>query len=148
MVGQQGDGSCSSLWGLPVAVEIAGSLHLSLDLAVVSKILLFWNTEAGFDAVGFDGSVWINQEYVDYYTLDQWTIAQQTQAALSKVQRRVKHFRGDRPWPDLQHQLVIVVDDGKAAGSTLRVAVQALHNTGVVEIKRNIYNGKNNRILC
>ena len=29
---------------------------------------------------------------------------------------------------------IIVVDDGIAAGSTLRVAVQALHNTGAGEI--------------
>ena len=120
--------------GMPVAVEVAGALNLSLDVAVVSKILVPWNTEAGFGAVGFDGSVWINQEYVDYYRLAQPTIEQQTQAALNKVQRRVKLFRGDRPWPDLQNRPVIVVDDGIAAGSTLRVAIQALRNTGAVEI--------------
>lgn len=120
--------------GMPVAVEVAGALNLSLDVAVVSKILLPWNTEAGVGAVGFDGSVWINQEFVDYYRLDQPTIEQQTQAALNKVQRRVKLFRGDRPWSDLQSRPVIVVDDGIAAGSTLRVAIQALRNTGAVEI--------------
>ncbi len=120
--------------GMPVAVEVAGALNLSLDVAVVSKILLPWNTEAGFGAVGFDGSVWINQQYVDYYRLDQPTIEQQTQAALNKVQRRVKLFRGDRPWSDLQNRPVIVVDDGIAAGSTMYVAIQALRNTGAVEI--------------
>jgi len=120
--------------GLPVAVEVAGSLELSLDVAVVSKILLPWTTEAGFGAVGFDGSVWINREYVNYYGLDQPTIEQQTQATLKKVQRRVKLFRGNQAWPDLQHRPVIVVDDGIAAGSTLRVAVQALRNTGAVKI--------------
>ncbi len=116
--------------GIPVAVEVAGALGLSLDAAVVSKILLPWNTEAGFGAVGFDGSVWINGDYVDYYRLDQSTIDQQTQATVEKVRRRVKLFRGDRPWPDLHNRPVIVVDDGIAAGSTLRVAVQALRNTG------------------
>ena len=120
--------------GVPVALEVAGILDLSLDVAVVSKILLPWTTEAGFGAVGFDGSVWINQEYVDYYSLDQSTIERQTQTTLEKVQRRVKLFRGDQPWPDLQNRPVIVVDDGIAAGSTLRVAVQALHNTRAVEI--------------
>ena len=114
--------------------KVVEALDLSLDVAVVSKILLPWNTEAGFGAVGFDGSVWINQEYVDYYTLDLTTIEQQTLATLEKVQRRVKLFRGDRAWPDLRNRPVIVVDDGIAAGSTLRVAVQALRNTGAVEI--------------
>ena len=120
--------------GVPVAVEAAGILNLSLDVAVVSKILLPWDTEAGFGAVGFDGSVWINREYVEFYRLDQSAIEQQTEAAIKKVQRRVKLFRGDRPWPDLKNQPVIVVDDGIAAGSTLRVAVQALRNTGATEI--------------
>ena len=83
--------------GMPVAVEVAGALDLPLDVAVVSKILLPWNTEAGFGAVGFDSSVWLNQEYVDYYRLDRQAIEQQTQAAMKKVQRRVKLFRGDRP---------------------------------------------------
>lgn len=121
--------------GMPVAVEVADTLDLSLDVAVVSKILLPWNTEAGFGAVGFDGSVWINQQYVDYYRLDRTTIEQQTQATREKVQRRVKLFRGDRAWPDLQNRPVLVIDDGIAAGSTMRVAVQALHNTGAVEIR-------------
>jgi predicted phosphoribosyltransferase len=116
--------------GIPVAVEVAAALDLNLDVAVVSKILLPWNTEAGFGAVGFDGSIWINDEYVAYYSLDQAAIEQQTQAALKKVQRRVRLFRDDRPWPDLQNRTVILVDDGIAAGSTLRVAVQALRNTG------------------
>lgn len=120
--------------GIPVALEVAGVLDLSLDVAVVSKILLPWNTEAGFGAVGFDGSVWINQDYVDYYRLDRTTIEQQTQSTLEKVVRRIFLFRGEQPWPDLQSRPVIVVDDGIAAGSTLRVAVQALHNIGAVEI--------------
>jgi predicted phosphoribosyltransferase len=120
--------------GIPVAVEIAGALDLILDVAVVSKILLPWNTESGFGAVGFDGSVWINQEYVASYRLDQSIIEQQTQAALDKVQRRVTLFRGDRPWSDLQIRPVIIVDDGIAAGSTMQVAVQALRNSGAVTI--------------
>jgi len=120
--------------GLPVAVEVARALNLSLDVAVVSKILLPWDTEAGFGAVGFDGSVWINQEYVDYYRLDQPTIERQTEATRKKVQRRLKLFRGDRPWPDLHNRPVILVDDGIAAGSTLRVAVEALRTTGAGEI--------------
>ncbi len=34
--------------GIPVAVEVTGALNLTLDVAVVSKILLPWNTESGF----------------------------------------------------------------------------------------------------
>jgi len=120
--------------GVPVAVEVAGVLGLSFDVAVVSKILLPRNTEAGFGAVSFDGTVWINKEFVDYFGLDQSAIEQQTQAALEKVQRRVKLFCADRSWPDLKNQPVILVDDGIAAGSTLRVALMALHHIGARKI--------------
>ena len=120
--------------GVPVAVEVAGVLGLSLDVAVVSKILLPRNTEAGFGAVSFDGTVWINKEFVDYFGLDQSAIEQQTQAALEKVQRRVKLFRADRSRPDLKNQPVILVDDGIAAGSTLRVALMALYHIGARKI--------------
>lgn len=116
--------------GVPVAVEIAQALALPLDVAVASKILLPWNTEAGFGAVAFDGSVWISEEYAAYYGLDRPAIEQQTRRALEKVQRRVKLFRGDRPWPDLANRTVILVDDGIAAGSTIQVALAALRKSG------------------
>lgn len=120
--------------GVPVAVVVAEALNLPLDTAVVSKILLPWNTEAGFGAVGFDGSVWISEEYTAYYGLDKPTIEQQTRAAQEKVQRRVQLFRGDRKWPDLSNRTVILVDDGIAAGSTIRVALTALKNSGAGKI--------------
>lgn len=114
--------------GVPVAVEVAETLALSLDVAVVSKILLPWTTESGFGAVGFDGSVWINEDFADHYNLGREVIDQQTRAAQEKVRRRVELFRGDRPWPDLAKRTVILVDDGIAAGSTMRVALAALRN--------------------
>ncbi len=115
--------------GIPVAVEIAHTLNLPLDVAVVSKILLPWNTEAGFGAVAFDGTVWINRDYVNYYRMGEAAVKQQTHAAIEKVKRRIKLFRDDRPWPDFSKKTVILVDDGIAAGSTIRVAIKALNNT-------------------
>jgi len=120
--------------GVPVAAECARRLELPLDVAVVSKILLPWNTESGFGAVGFDGSVWINQKYVEYFGLDQTAIATQTESAQRKVSRRVQRFRGDLPWPDLDRHPVILVDDGLAAGSTMRVAAESLCRSGARQI--------------
>ena len=37
--------------GVPVAKVLAGQLNLPLDIAVVSKITLPWNTEVGYGAV-------------------------------------------------------------------------------------------------
>jgi predicted phosphoribosyltransferase len=43
-----------------------------------------------------------------------------------EVVRRERLYRGDRPFPDLQNRVVILVDDGLATGSTMRAAAQAL----------------------
>ena len=43
--------------GVPVGAVIARELGTPLDVAVVSKITLPWNTEAGYGAVAWDGTV-------------------------------------------------------------------------------------------
>jgi predicted phosphoribosyltransferase len=120
--------------GVPVAAEIARRLGLALDLAVVSKILLPWTTEAGFGAVAFDGSVWINQEDVLDYHLSPADVGLCTARARDKVERRLKRLRGKRPLPALAARQLILVDDGIAAGSTLRTAIAALRRHGPSEI--------------
>ncbi len=120
--------------GVPVAAPIARALELPMDLLVASKVLLPWTTEAGYGAVAFDGSVWINPDYVAHYGLDTATVEAGIAAARRKVQHREKRFRGDRPFPDLHGRTVILVDDGLAAGSTLRAALAALRNRGAERI--------------
>jgi predicted phosphoribosyltransferase len=53
---------------------------------------------------------------------------------LKELARRDRAFRGDRPLPDLQGKTVIVVDDGIATGSTMRVAVAALRHLKAASI--------------
>jgi len=120
--------------GVPVAAEIARRLGLALDVAVVSKILLPWTTEAGFGAVAFDGSVWINEEDVLGYHLSRADVQRSTDSARAKVERRLQRLRGKRPLPAFAARQLIVVDDGIAAGSTLRAAIAALRRLGAANI--------------
>ena len=120
--------------GVPVAARIATRLGLELDVAVVSKILLPWTTEAGFGAVAFDGSVWIDEARVADFGLGKEDVRRQTDEALAKVKGRVARLRGKRPLPALDARPVIVVDDGVAAGSTLRTALAALRRAGAKDI--------------
>ena len=120
--------------GVPVAVEIARRLGLPLDVAVVSKILLPWTTEAGFGAAAFDGTVWIDEDAVVDFGLDPADVARSTAAAREKVARRVALLRGSRPLPRLAGRPSILVDDGIAAGSTLRTAIGALRAGGASEV--------------
>jgi len=119
--------------GLAVAVVIAKELNLTLDLAIVSKITPPWNTEAGYGAVAFDGTVMLNEELLPRLHLTSKEIQQGISKTEEKVRRRMKKLRGDRPMPDLQHP-IILIDDGLASGFTLRTGIEALRKAGSRQI--------------
>lgn len=112
--------------GVPVAKEIAAELKLALDVAPVSKVLLPWTTESGFGAVAFDGSVWIDQTARRRWNLTDPQIDAAIAEARAKVERRNARLRRGRPVPTVAGTTVILVDDGIAAGSTMRTAIAAL----------------------
>jgi putative phosphoribosyl transferase len=116
--------------GVPVAAVIAERLRLRLEVAVVSKITMPWNTEAGYGAVAFDGSVLFNEGILARIGLTGAQIEQGRRATLEKVQRRLRKFRGDRPLPDLNAVPAILVDDGLASGFTMLAAIGALRRLG------------------
>lgn len=112
--------------GVPVAAELADRLGLAMDVAVVSKITLPWNTEAGCGAVTFDGSVRINESLVRQVGLGQAELDRQVDRTRDKVRRREKRFRG-RLGPALEAgDEAILVDDGLASGFTMMLAVEAV----------------------
>ena len=113
--------------GVPVAATIAKKLELPLFIVPVSKILFPWTTESGFGAVAFDGTEWINADLVAAGNLDTETVTLAVSAAREKVRRRVEQLYGSKALPELKNKTVIVVDDGIAAGSTMRAAILALH---------------------
>lgn len=87
--------------GVPVAAVIAECLHCPLDVAVVSKITLPWNTEAGYGAVAFDGSVRLNRELIELLALGESVVSNGIAQTTEKVKRRVARLRDERPFPVL-----------------------------------------------
>jgi predicted phosphoribosyltransferase len=112
--------------GVPVAVVVAEKLGLPLDVAVVSKITLPWNTEAGYGAVAFDGGVRLNRGLAARVGLSEDEIRQGISRTRQKVERRGECLRGSRPSPELSGQTLILVDDGLASGFTMLAAIDAL----------------------
>jgi putative phosphoribosyl transferase len=132
--------------GVPVAVAVAEQLALPLEVAVVSKITLPWNTEAGYGAVAFDGTVRINEDLLPHLRLSEQQIAEGIEKTRQKVQRRVRKFLGERPFPDLSRKAAILVDDGLASGFTLLVAVEAVRCLGSGEIIIAVPTGSADRV--
>jgi predicted phosphoribosyltransferase len=89
-----------------------------------------WTTESGFGAVAFDGSAWIDQAAVEGYGLTSSQVEKATADARAKVERRSKKLSSGNALRDLSGKTVILVDDGIAAGSTMRTAIDALRKLG------------------
>jgi predicted phosphoribosyltransferase len=120
--------------GVPVAKVLAEGLNLPLDIAVVSKITLPWNTEVGYGAVAFDGTVRLNKDFIARLGLTDEEIQQGIRKTSAKVARRLKNLRGEQSLPDLSASHIILVDDGLASGFTMQVAVEALQKSGANSI--------------
>ena len=132
--------------GLPVAVPLAEALNCQLDVAVVSKITLPWNTEAGYGAVAFDGSYLLNEAMIRAVGLDETDVTRGLEETRAKVVRRVAALRKGRPMPDMLAHEVIVVDDGLASGFTMRAAVAALRRAGARELIVAVPTGHENSV--
>ncbi len=116
--------------GVPVAAAMSRALGLRLGVAVVSKITPPWNSEVGYGAVAFDGSVRLNDELVSRLGLSDRDVREGIEATLEKVRRRVPALRGSVDPSELAGHLVVLVDDGLASGFTMRAAVEAVRGCG------------------
>ena len=120
--------------GVPVGVVVAKTLKLPFDVAVVSKITLPWNTEAGYGAVAFDGTVRLNQALTARIGLSDTDIQTGIEKTTAKVNQRMARLRKNRPFPVLTEHYTLLVDDGLASGFTMRVAIEALQKAGADHI--------------
>lgn len=120
--------------GVPVGAVVASKLQIPLDIAVVSKITLPWNTEAGYGAVAFDGTVRLNEDMISRIGLKQEIIEAGIEQTLNKVRKRVAEFRGGKPPIQAAGRPAVLVDDGIASGFTMLVAVEALRKAGANRI--------------
>ena len=117
--------------GVQVAYEVSKRLGLSLDVVVTRKIHVPGNREAGFGAVSWDGLVFLNEPLVAALGLTEVEIDQCVEEEKEVIRRRLKTFRGERPFPHLDDKRVIIVDDGLASGFSMLTTLKALNQRGV-----------------
>jgi putative phosphoribosyl transferase len=116
--------------GVPVAYEIAEEIKAPLDILVLRKLGVPGHEELGFGAVARGGIRVLDDEIVHATGIHKMEIeliaAQQT----LEVERREQAYRGGKPPLDVRGKTVILVDDGIATGSSMRVAIIALRKMG------------------
>jgi putative phosphoribosyl transferase len=112
--------------GVAVGYTVAEKLNTPLEVAIVRKIQIPWNTEAGFGAVTWDGRVLLNEPLVSQLGLSTEIVEQCISQTRETVRQRMQKFRGNRPFPDLGGKMPILVDDGLASGFTMLAAVESV----------------------
>jgi putative phosphoribosyl transferase len=120
--------------GVPLGIAIADKLKLEFDVLLVRKLGFPWQEELAMGAVGSGGLVVLHEELLSAFHVPAELIEAETRAELAEIARREQCYRRGRPPPLLRHRIVILVDDGVATGSTMRVAVQLVRQAGAARI--------------
>jgi putative phosphoribosyl transferase len=105
--------------GVPVGNMIAKELVVPMDVVIVRKAQIPWNTEAGFGAVTWDGETVLNEPLVEQLGLTNEELEESISKTKRNIQERLRKFRGDKPLPQLRDKVIILVDDGLASGFTM-----------------------------
>jgi putative phosphoribosyl transferase len=114
--------------GVPVAAEIARALKAPLDLVIVRKVGAPGNPELAVAAIvdGNPPDVVLNREIVEAYGLDDITLGILTDRERPELERRRRIYRAGLPPLPIAGKTAILVDDGAATGTTMKVTVRAL----------------------
>lgn len=111
--------------GVPVAYEVAKTLHVPLDVMVVRKLGVPGHEELAMGAIASGGVRVIHETVMRAMGVSKIDLDKTTAEQLKELQRRELAYRGTPEAPDLEGKTVILIDDGIATGSTFRAAAQA-----------------------
>jgi predicted phosphoribosyltransferase len=112
--------------GVPVGYEVAKALQAPLDVFVVRKLGVPGHEELAMGAIATGGIRVINEEVVQMLHIPQEVIDAVVAKEQRELERRERLYRDDRPPPDVNRCIVILVDDGLATGSTMLAAAVAV----------------------
>jgi predicted phosphoribosyltransferase len=113
--------------GVPVAYEVARALELPLDIVLVRKLGVPGHEELAMGAIATGGVRVLNDDVIGPLGIDAATLDRVAAHEQQELDRREMAYRDGRPRPNVTGRTVILVDDGLATGSTMLVAIRALH---------------------
>lgn len=112
--------------GVPVAYEVAQTLHADFDIFLVRKLGLPGDPELAVGAIASGGIRVLNDSLVRRLRLSSATIDRLARTEEIEIARQEHLYRKGRPPVPLANRDLIVVDDGLATGATMRAALKAL----------------------
>ncbi len=120
--------------GVPVAAEVARTLHAPLDVIVVRKLGVPFQRELGMGAVGEGGVEVTDPEVIHMAGVQPLELAAVEEREQAEVQRRAERYRAGRAPVPLEGRVAVIIDDGIATGSTARAACQIARALGAARV--------------
>jgi len=120
--------------GVPVAYEVAQRLQAPLDVFLVRKLGVPGYEELAMGALASGGHYVLNESVLRTLDIGSEEIARVAAAENRELARRERTYRGTRNPLRLLGKTVILIDDGLATGSTMRVAIEALRRQKPAQI--------------
>lgn len=115
--------------GVPVAYEVATSLHAPLDVFLVRKLGVPGQEELAMGAIAAGGITVMNHDIIDALDIPQSAISRSVASQQTILQQQEEAYRGNRSAADVRGRTVILIDDGLATGASMRAAVTALRQS-------------------
>lgn len=119
--------------GVPVGFQVAAALDAPLDVVMVRKIGMPGYPEYAIGAISGDQTLF-QSETIEAYGISPGAIEPIVLRERKEIERREALYRAGRPPPQLQGKIAILVDDGLATGSTMRVALRSIRKAGPARI--------------
>lgn len=112
--------------GVPVGYEISKVMKIPLGLAIVKKIPIPYNPEAGYGAVAWNGEIVLNRGLLEHLRLSDEKIKEDVKEIKILIRKRMEKFGFNLCNLDIEGKAVIIVDDGLASGITMLTAIKAV----------------------
>lgn len=120
--------------GVAVAGPISKAIGGELDLIITRKIGAPHQRELAIGATSGDGFVMLNDELISRIGVFPDYVNKAAAREQAEIVRRLKLYRGNRPFPGIEGRLVILVDDGVATGYTLLAALRSIREQKPAEL--------------
>ena len=112
--------------GVIIGNEIANYLNCPLDVIIIRKLGFPGNSEIAIGAISEAGNIILDEDLISYYRISDEYIREEVSRQKSLIDKRVDLYRKGSSPIDLKGKTVILVDDGVATGSTMKVAISTL----------------------
>lgn len=120
--------------GVPVASAVAGTLHVPLDVFIVSKLGSPWSSELAMGAVAEGGVQVLDLSIVKAMCVSQEDIQEVVATAREELKTQESTYRGGCLPPEVEGKTVILVDDGIATGCSVLAAMAAIRGRGATRV--------------